>query len=332
MAIPDLCEYYCIIYAVVNKVHTDATVGVVGIKTAQYLPKSQRPGIRQKATDAFKPFSAPNKLQRISEAALKSLPYHPEYLKQGTVFDAILTEPAEIALSVQPAPEVSPLPGGNYLHLRLQTALNSEMIAGGTPIGAVVSQPYYNSDRTLLYPAGTTLEGTVSKASSADWMKKNGGLLFSFHSAQTPDGTTSELRATVTAIQVVGGGRIAVGEEGDLKGTTSRMDQLRAPLSFMSPAMATADPSLNKTAFARGTAGLGGFGLLGAGAAQASAGTATGFGYFGAAKRTYEAFIAKGLNVDLPVNTQILMRVDERPQPTTDIRTRAASLTTPLLD
>ena len=96
--------------------------------------------------------------------------------------------------------------------------------------------------------------------------------------------------------------------------------------------MATADPSLNKTALARGGAGFGGFGLLGAGAAQASAGTATGFGYLGAAKQTYEAFIAKGLNVNLPVNTPILMRVDERARPTTDIRTRATSPTTSLLE
>jgi hypothetical protein len=159
-------------------------------------------------------------------------------------------------------------------------------------------------------------------------MKKNGGLLFSFDSAQTPDGTTSALSATVTAVQVAGGGRLAVGEEGDLKGTTSRMDQLSAPLSFMSPAMATADPSLNKNALSRGTAGFGGFGLLGAGAAQASAGTATGFGYLGAAKQTYEAFIGKGLNVDLPVNTQILMNVDERPRSSTDINTRAISAPT----
>jgi hypothetical protein len=29
-------------------IHTDATVGISGVQTAQYLPKSQRPGIRQK--------------------------------------------------------------------------------------------------------------------------------------------------------------------------------------------------------------------------------------------------------------------------------------------
>src|SRR6266853_1981826 len=61
------------------QIHTDATVGVSDVKTAQYLPKSQRPGVRQKMRDATKPFSEPNKLQRLSQAAVTSLPYHPEY-------------------------------------------------------------------------------------------------------------------------------------------------------------------------------------------------------------------------------------------------------------
>src|ERR1700675_2613551 len=33
------------------QIHTDATVGVSDVKTAQYLPKSQRPGVRQKMRD-----------------------------------------------------------------------------------------------------------------------------------------------------------------------------------------------------------------------------------------------------------------------------------------
>jgi hypothetical protein len=50
--------------------------------------------------------------------------------------------------------------------------------------------------------------------------------------------------------------------------------------------------------------------LLGAGAAQASVGTSIGFGYFGAAKRLCSAFITKGSNVELPVNTPIFLRMD----------------------
>jgi hypothetical protein len=51
--------------------------------------------------------------------------------------------------------------------------------------------------------------------------------------------------------------------------------------------------------------------LLGAGAAQASATTAIGFGYFGGAMNVYEAFFAKGSNVELPVYTPVFLRVDE---------------------
>jgi hypothetical protein len=52
--------------------------------------------------------------------------------------------------------------------------------------------------------------------------------------------------------------------------------------------------------------------LLGAGAAQASATTAIGFGYFGAAMNIYDAFLARGSNVQLPVNTPVLLRLDEK--------------------
>jgi hypothetical protein len=292
-------------------IHTGTTVGVSGMKTAKYLAKSQRPGIRQKVKDAAGPLREPNKLQRFREAAITSLPYHPEYLDQGTIFDAALLDPITTPTPVQSRADVDPLSGENYLRLRLLTPLKSQMIAGGAPIEAAVSQPYYNSAHLLLYPAGTKLEGTVSKAKSADWMKKNGALLFSFHSALTPDGTASSLNATVTEVEAAGYQGLAVGEEGDVMATTSLFTQLRAPLSLIGPSRALTDSTANKTAWSRAGEGHKGFGLLGAAAAQASAATATGFGYFGAAMKLYNAFLAKGSNVELPVNTPILLRVNE---------------------
>src|ERR1700688_408941 len=74
------------------QIRTDAPIGVSDVQTAQYLPKSQRPGVRQKMKDATKPLFEPNKLQRLSQAAVTSLPYHPEYLSQGTTFDATLLD------------------------------------------------------------------------------------------------------------------------------------------------------------------------------------------------------------------------------------------------
>jgi hypothetical protein len=292
-------------------IHTDTTIGVADVKMAQYLPKSQRPSVRQKMKDAAKPIFEPNKLQRLSQAAVTSLPYHPEYFDQGTIFDATLLDAVETPSSVDQA-EANSLLGDGYLHVRLLTPLNSGMSATGSPIEAVVHRPYYNSDHVLLYPAGTKLEGTVTKAVAAGWMKKNGGLFFYFHSAQAPDGTTTEMSAMVTGIEVPGGQRLAVGEEGDVKATTSTFSRLRAPISLIGPSRAVADTTVDKTAWSRAGEGRRGFGLLGAGAAQASATTAIGFGYFGAAANIYDAFIAKGSNVELPVNTPVFLRIDEK--------------------
>src|ERR1700745_1751504 len=229
-------------------IHTDSTIGVSDVKTAQYLPKSQRPSMRQKMKDAAKPLSEPNKLQRLSQATVTSLPYHPEYLSQGTIFDATLLDAVETTPSVDQAETHSP-PDDGYLHVRLLTPLNSAISAAGWPIEAVVPRPYYNQDHVLVYPAGTKLEGTVTNAVAAGWMKKNGGLLFSFHSAQTPDGNTTELSATVAGIQAAGGQRLAVGLEGDVRATTSTFSRLRAPISLIGPSRAVADTTVDKTAW-----------------------------------------------------------------------------------
>src|SRR5712671_4483368 len=112
-------------------IHTDSTVGVSDIKTAQYLPKSQRPGVRQKMKDAAKPLSEPNKLQRLNQAAVTSLPYHPEYLSQGTIFDVTLLDAVGTPSPVDQA-ETQPLHSDSYLHIRLLTPVNSGMNAAGS--------------------------------------------------------------------------------------------------------------------------------------------------------------------------------------------------------
>jgi len=291
-------------------IHTGTTVGVSSVKTSKYVPKSQRPGVRDMVQGAEGPLREPNKMQRLREAALMSLPYHPEYLDQATIFDAVLLDPIAMPLPVQSRVDVASTNGGNYLRVRLLTPLRSRAIARGETIQAAVSEPYYSADHSLLYPAGTKLEGTVTKAKSARWMKRNGALLFSFHSVLASDGTVRSLSATVTEVEAPGSQGLAIGQEGDIKATTSMLTRLRAPLSLIGPSTALSD----STAWSRARNGDKGFGLLGAGAAQASVATAAGFGYYGAAMQIYKAFIAKGANVELPTNTPIALRLDEEPR------------------
>jgi len=288
-------------------IHSDSAVGLGRVANSRYLPKAQRPGIRQKLKGDMAPLREPNKLQRLGEAVVTSLPYHPEYIDQGTVFDTALLEPVSLLTDVQPntASQAS-----DYLHLHLLTPVNSSTSTAGTQIEAVVSQPYYQADHQLLYPAGTRITGTVQKASSAGWMKRNGRIVFAFSSVRMPDGATREIHSTVGGIQAERSEGLDVGKEGEIRATTSTFARLLGPVSLVGPSRAVADTTLQKTAWSRAVEGRKGFGLLGAGAAQASAGTAIGFGYFGAAKRLCDAFITKGSNVELPVNTPIFLRLD----------------------
>jgi hypothetical protein len=265
--------------------------------------------MRQKLKGAMAPLREPNKLQRLGEAVVTSLPYHPEYIDQGTVFDTALLEPVSLLTEVRPT-LASAQNARDYLNLHLLTPINSSTSTAGTQIEAVVSQPYYQADHQLLYPAGTILTGTVQKASSAGWMKKNGSIVFAFRSVQMPDGTTRDIHSTVGGIQAESSEGLDVGKEGEIKATTSAFARILAPVSLIGPSRAVSDATTQKTAWSRSGEGRKGFGLLGAGAAQASVGTAIGFGYFGAAKKLCNAFITKGSNVELPAHTPIFLRLD----------------------
>jgi hypothetical protein len=291
-------------------IHTDSAVGLGRVANSRYLPAAQRPGTFKKIKGAATtPFREPHKMQRLGQAAVTSLPYHPEYIDQGTVFDTALLEPVTLRLAAEPNGAASEV-ASEYLHLRLLTPINSSVSTAGGRIEAVVSEPYYQGDHQLMYPAGTKISGTVQKASPTGWMKKNGSVVFAFRSISMPDGTTKAIQSTVGGIQAESSEGLEVGKEGEIKATTSPLARFLAPVSLIGPSRAVADNSLVKTAWSRSGEGRSGFGVLGAGAAQASAGTAIGLGYFGAAKKLYSAFIAKGSDVELPAYTPIVLRMD----------------------
>jgi hypothetical protein len=291
-------------------IHTDSAIALGRVANSRYVSAAQRSGTFQKLkTSVTTPFREPHKLQRLGEAVVTSLPYHPEYIDQGTVFDTALLEAVTVRLATEPNAATSQV-ASEYLHLHLLTAIHSSTSAAGEPIEAVVSEPYYQGNHQLLYAAGTRLTGTVQKATPTGWMKKNGSVVFAFRSISMPDGTMKDIDATVGGIQAESSEGLEVGKEGEIKATTSPLARFLAPVSLIGPSRAVGDTSLVKTAWSRAGEGRNGFGLLGAGAAQASAGTAIGFGYFGAAKTLYSAFIAKGSSVELPAYTPIVLRMN----------------------
>jgi hypothetical protein len=85
------------------------------VKTAQYLSKFERPGIHQKIKDAAEPLREPNKLQRLRESAITRLPFHPEYINQGTIFNSALLDPITAPRPVQSVAASHPPFSDNYL-------------------------------------------------------------------------------------------------------------------------------------------------------------------------------------------------------------------------
>src|ERR1700730_11331971 len=105
-------------------IHSDSAVGLGRVANSRYLPQAQRPGIRQKLKGAMAPLREPHKLERLGEALVTSLPYHPEYIDQGTVFDTALLTPVTVLVPAQ-SNMASPQIASDYLHLHLVTPINS---------------------------------------------------------------------------------------------------------------------------------------------------------------------------------------------------------------
>src|SRR6202022_4568032 len=113
-------------------IHSDSAVGLGRVANSQYLPKAQRPRFRKKLKAAMAPRREPNKRQRLGEAVVTSLPYHPEFIDQGTVFDAALLAPVTVLAPVQP--DTASLQASDYLHLHPFTPVNSSTSTAGTTI------------------------------------------------------------------------------------------------------------------------------------------------------------------------------------------------------
>src|SRR5712672_2213897 len=117
-------------------IHSDSAVGLGRVANSRYLPKTKRPGMRQKLKGAMAPLREPNKLQRLGQAVVTSLPYHPEYIDQGTVFDSALLSPVTVLVPVQP--NTVSRQASDYLQLHLLTPVNSSTSTAGAKIEAVV--------------------------------------------------------------------------------------------------------------------------------------------------------------------------------------------------
>lgn len=195
-------------------IHTSAALGLNSIVTPQMLKHpspapaqntQQNPGVlgtgKQKVEDAVHGqiaraksipdmVRAPDKKERAEDYLVSRLPYHPQYVRKGTRFDAELSQPLDFgpepaAPASLAAPGTQPA-AGIVGRARLVTALDSASSKPGEAVEAVLAEPIFSADHKLILPEGTILKGTVVEAKHARRFHRAGSLRFRFNDMELP--------------------------------------------------------------------------------------------------------------------------------------------------
>jgi hypothetical protein len=287
----------------------------------------------------------PNKKERLVDFAMAKLPYHPQWVRRGTRFDAELRDPLEFGMAAAQKDSFT-LMGSqpradSVVHARLVTALDSATAKKGETVEAVVMQPLFSPEHQLVLPEGTRLTGAVVVARRARWFHRGGQLRFNFQRVDLPEQAARlriappeaaqlQTQATLEAAEGSGKAAIKVDQEGGVKATESKT-RFIAPLISILIANKSLDNDAGRHASTGGSAegnvggrtlgGASGFGLLGTALAQSSKYVGTAFGIYGMAWSVYSHVIARGGEVEFDRNAVIDIKFGSRtPAPASKFR------------
>jgi hypothetical protein len=286
-------------------------------------------------TGALSAVKDPGRMHRLKEWAVNKSPYHPQVLRQGTVYDAELQAP--IAFGAAPARPTAPggtLPApASILHAQLATALDSATTPRGTRLEAVVSEPVFAEDGRLILPEGSRLTGEVTFAEPAKKFHRNGQLRFLFERVELPNQESMQMLASLHAIDVSGDDHVVLDDEGGAAMQNSKTRFVEPALALLalrasmnqgeggegfaggeSGVRATSASSGGGNYLARGVGGVIGFGLIGAGLSQVSRPLGIAFGVLGAARSVYKNILGKGQELRFQADTPIQLQLAPGPQ------------------
>jgi hypothetical protein len=279
----------------------------------------------------------PNKKERLQDFLWAKLPYHPQTVRGGTRFDAVLKNdlsfgaaPVETkamaSLGTQPPPD-------SVVRARLLTPLDSGTTPAGSPVEAVLAAPLYSPEHQLILPEGTRLTGAVVMARKARFFHRGGQLRFNFQrvdlpaaataltAAEKPDAIEFRTQAQLGAAESAGPAALKVDAEGGVKATESKT-RLVAPVISVLIANKSLDNDAGRHSTTGATeanvsgrtlGGLSGFGMAGSLAAQSSKYVGTAFGLYGMGLSVYTNVIARGSEVEFGRNALIEIKFGARP-------------------
>ena len=268
--------------------------------------------------------TAPGKVQRLKAALSARLPYHRPTLPVGTNFTAELKTPLTFGTEILPAHQLEKMggsiPPGSLVHVRLVSPLSSATDHRDTPVRAVVSQPLFSSDHTLILPEGARLIGTINEAVPARLFGRNGQLRFTFRQLELTPGVTRKVEASLQGVEADSAGHLQLDAEGGAHAVTPKTNYVMPAIDvFLAATSLDLDEGQGihggavghgadyGGATVRGGASLGFVGAVASLLAH-SRPVSAGFAFYGAGWSVYTHFVARGVDVVFPKNTPMEIR------------------------
>jgi hypothetical protein len=320
----------------------DQNGGILG--TAKQTAKDKINETMSRGRAILDTVRGPDKKEKLVDFLWSKLPYHPQYVRRGARFDAVLREPLQFGfetvrlsdlaeLGSQPRPD-------SIAHVRLLTPLDSASTKQGETVLAVVTAPLFSPDHKLVLPEGTRLTGTVVMAKRARSFHRAGQIRFNFHKLDLPPEVANlrlagppagpvNTQATLSAVESSGTAPIKVDPEGGVKVRESNT-RFIAPVISAVLASRAADNErhydhdgdanditgkANSNISGRTLGGGLGFGLLGSALSQSSKYVGMAFGYYGLAWSVYSNVIARGGDVEFKENAMMDITFGARTPP-----------------
>lgn len=282
-----------------------------GAKPKQSLIASEWASAKARLHQQIAFITDPGRGERAKQLLYHQLPYHPQRIAAHTAWSFELTAPLElldeppIVANADPAAE-SARPGKAEtwsVHALLMGGLSSASAKPGDPVNALVVEPVYDKDKSLVVPQGSRLVGKVTSAKAARSFGRNGKLRFTFQQVRFPEGFNRQVEGSLAGAATEKAQNLQL----DAEGTISPKNQASAiaPILLTMLAGRALDQDGNVTA-QTGVASNG-FGLVGriVGVAAGNRNLAAGIGFYAAGLSFYDNFLRSGRDVIFPKDTRI---------------------------
>jgi hypothetical protein len=264
---------------------------------------------------AMQQIKQPDKVHRALRLGVAQLPFHPQYLDAGTLYNAELQEPLNFGsedVKEQTLESIgTPPPPGSLVRASLLTPLDSGTAKRGDTVQAVASKPLFDGNRLIL-PQGTLLNGSVLQVQPARHLKHNGQLRIAFHELVLPSGSAFRVDTTLVAIQA--GQADKLDQEGAAKATTPKSRYVTTGIAVTLAMVGSGSPHDEGAATGPAAGGAVAFRLVGiiVGLAVRSHTVAILMSAYGGSRSIYMNFFSRGRNITFPRYTAMDIGIGSR--------------------